>query len=127
MRSPLEIDQSKIKIIKLSSGESLIAYLNRYDDTAAYLEHPHKVVTIMDPNEVGNFSHSWIPWIDLTEEKMFTLPLHEIVTIADASADGKEFFVSMIQSLMKQDLDYEELTPEQQSNVIYLDDYRTYH
>lgn len=81
----------QLKLLKMISGEELLAEITDENSTHITIKNPVRVV-VMPSRERGNPSVGFAPWADFSTEKTFTIhKAHVIVTMTPVDAFVREY------------------------------------
>jgi len=96
MTSSSDFDDTKIKQFRLICGSSLIAYINRVDEEhhQFILENPYRIIQTMD--QKGDFGDVILaPFLELTDNEIIPITMGSVISVAEASENGKAQFLQM--------------------------------
>lgn len=88
-----ELSDVDIRHFKLSSGEEIISFVSKEEDSAVYLKKPFQIHSgLIDSNSTSYYFTDWLPMSDASVCAVSKL---HIVTFVDCDTDVKEKYISM--------------------------------
>ena len=109
-----------ISIIKLSSGETVIADVLSYDDETYDLEvnNPLQLTMTEDlqSHKMQMFTSSWIPLFG--EDTVVEIIFGHIITVAEATVEMVEYYYSSLDEMRMKEGRKQELTEEMRGEVM---------
>ncbi|MBC8548840.1 MAG: hypothetical protein H8D23_04245, partial [Candidatus Brocadiales bacterium] len=108
-----------ISIIKLSSGETVIADVLSYDDETYDLEVNNPLQLTMtedlDSRKMQMFTSAWIPLFG--EDTVVEIIFGHIITVAEATVEMVEYYYSSLDEMRMKEGRKQELTEEMRGEV----------
>ena len=109
-----------ISIIKLSSGETVIADVLSYDDETYDLEVNNPLQLTMtedlDSRKMQMFTSAWIPLFG--EDTVVEIIFGHIITVAEATVEMVEYYYSSLDEMRMKEGRKQELTEEMRGEVM---------
>lgn len=94
-----EFDPSNIKLAKLSTGDSILAYLLGMDQHSMVVRQPLRIVSMQHPEQPDVINYGLMPFIEMGKTKTMVINPTHVVTIMNASDDA----IKMYHDFMLQD------------------------
>lgn len=94
-----------IKIIRLQTGEDIVAHSDELDDDCISLVNPMRLIFRRMPN--GQAVMMMIPWlpVELIKEDSAIIYLEDIITVLDPKESMIEYYQNLISKNMSEDSD----------------------
>ena len=88
----------KVKVIKLKSGDELIARFGRDSlNHTIVLDHPMAIQVVMQPG--GKSGVAMMPWIKASDDTKFTIDSDEVLTEGKAKYEMEKQYLSVVTGL----------------------------
>jgi len=75
-----------IKLLRLKSGEDIVADIDVNDDTIT-IENPAAIMPMGDPRQSGAVQMGFAPWVPFSNDKQFEISKDWIVFITEPATD----------------------------------------
>lgn len=72
---------TNLKLLKMISGEELLAEITKETDTHVSIKNPVRVVIVPTKTSPQNPTVGFAPWVDFSEEKEFTIHKAHVIVM----------------------------------------------